>query len=189
MSTAIKWNSKLMFPTMSDAINRVLGIDFGPSNSSGNPMVTLNLELAAPKEVEIDGKQVTIAGVKTRFYFTTTVFKKDDHGERVIDEIKTENARGRFKEFLAKIEYPDIDSINWDNFNHTPIRGKLLFCLMEANVVEKRANPTADELKKDRKAEGKVLRHPVTKVPLVDYWPTTTEIFDVAPADGVNVPY
>jgi hypothetical protein len=183
-----KWNANMMFPTDSCFVNRIVGASFGPSKGSGNPMLTINTELVSPQEYEIDGEQVVVAGVKATNYFVTQVNKPDG----TIDEEKTANCRANLadptKGLWVKLGL-DPNTINWDNIDTKPLLGKLIYTMMSPDKEEKRANPTAAELAKDKHAEGKVLRNPVTNQPLVNYWPKVREIFGVAPSDGVTVAY
>lgn len=179
-----KWNASYMLPPGSDYVNRITGAEWNPSKNSGNPMITLNLELTNPQEVEIGDKQINIAGIKTTVYQTTTVMKNG-----IVDEEKTSKTRERAEKLLLSLGMKK-EEIDWDNLNVDGLKGKLVFAFMEAETVERRANPTSEELKKNPKAVGKVLKNPLTGKPLVDYWPKTREIFGLHPnQDGVQVPY
>lgn len=181
-----------MFPTSSEFVNRIVGASFGPSKNSGNPMITVNTEVVTPAEVEIDGKQVTVAGVKCVNYYVTTVLGTDG----VVDEDKTASKRLQLynpenpgDSLLGKLEYP-VESINWDNFDTKPLLGKLILTMMEPEVEERRANATSAELAKDKKAKGKIMKNPKTGQTLINYWPKVREIFGLAPDQGnVSVAY
>jgi hypothetical protein len=177
---AKKWSAQLKFPTTSDTICRIVGASFGPSNSSGNPMVTVETEIVTPEEVEIDGEMVTISGVKAKNYFVTEV--KDDAE-------KTTKRRETFQHFwsvILEIKEP----INWDNIDTKPMLGKLVMTFMEPEEEERRADPTAAERAKDKNAKGKVLINPKTRRPMVNYWPKIREFFGLAPnQDGVKMAY
>ena len=75
---ASKWNSNIQFPTDSNFVNRIVEAEFGESKNSGNPMVTLELEVVTPAEVEIGGVMYNIAGVGCKQYYTTLCM---DNGE------------------------------------------------------------------------------------------------------------
>lgn len=178
-----KWNAELMFPTDSGYTNRVVGAEFGPSSNSGNPMVTLDTEVVQPAEVEIAGEQVNIAAVKAKYYIVTSVVNEDGS----LNEEKTAKARERAKEILTNLGYT---TINWDNIDVTPLRGKLILTLMESEITERRKNPTSSQIEaakaKGIRAEGDVMKHPVSGKPLVQYWPKIREIFGLAPnQDGL----
>lgn len=181
--SATKWNASLMLPTDSNYTNRIVGATFAPSNK-GNPMITLECEITQPQEVEIDGQQVTIAGVKTKNFYPTTVLE-----DGVVNEEKTNKSRKRLVDQLWDKLEMDAATINWDNVDVKPLLGKLILTQMEAEVEEKRKSPTAAELAKDKNAQGQVMRNPKTGKALVNYWPKIREIFGLAVQDGTQVPY
>lgn len=178
--SASKWNKTLMFPTDSNFIVRCIGANFGPSKSSGNPMVTLSWEIVSPQQVEIGDGQYVIAGIKCGDTYYTTSNPKD--------LTKQENARKRFEEFCTKLGI-DPATINWDNVDTKPFLGKLVFVMISPDVEERRKNPTAAQLAANPKAEGDVMRNPINGQPLVDYYPKIREVFGLAPSDGVTLPY
>lgn len=178
MST--KWNAKMQFPTESNYVNRITNAVFGPSKSSGNPMVTVSYEICEPQEVEIGGEMVSIAGVSCDSYFPTTVLNPDHS----VNEEKTESARKRFKEFYTLLGL-NPEEINWDNVDVSPLKGKVVLTMMSPDEQEQRANPSAAELAKNPKAQGKTLRNPVNNKPLVQYWPKVREVFGLAPNQNV----
>lgn len=180
-----KWNAEYMIPADSNYINRIVGAEFSPSKNSGNPMVTISCEVVSPQEVDIGGEMINIAGVSASNYFTTTVYKED---KVTVDEEKTNNNRERFKEFYRSLEL-DPETINWDNIDTKPMLGKLVYCLMEPESVEKRKNPSSTQIAAakaaGRKPEGDIMKNPVTGKPLVQHWPKIRQFFGVAPSDGV----
>lgn len=191
MSTATKWNSKVMLPTDSNYICRVTGADFGPSKSSGNPMITLNWEIASPGEVEIGGNMVNIAGVKPRPTYHT-VAAMDAEGE--VDEEKTAIKHTQIKELYEKFGLTSEDIGSMDNPDTSKLLGKACYCLVKAKVTEQRKPPTAAQVEAAKKAgnkfaQGDVMKNPVTGKDLVDYWPEITEIFGLALTGSVAAPY
>jgi hypothetical protein len=57
--------SKQCPPYMSDAYNvRVVKVDFGPSKSTGNPVITLGLEIISPQTIVRDGKQYDLTSLE-----------------------------------------------------------------------------------------------------------------------------
>ena len=184
-----------MFPTASDYKNRIVDATFGPSKSTRNPMITLSLELEAPEEIEsIDDsgnvKSYTVAGVvKTKFRLVTAVIPPDDASEADITEAaqKTEGCRKRCSQFFTSIGI-NPDTVNWDNPDLNPIKGKLIYTEMDANVVEKRKNPTQAQIAKAKaKGEeplGDIMKNPITGKPLVDYWPNVVQIFGSVPGSS-----
>lgn len=177
-----RWNAELMFPTDSGYTNRIVGATFAPSNK-GNPMITLDTEVVQPAEVEIAGEQVNIAAVSAKYYIVTAVMNEDGS----LNEEKTAKTRESAKEILTNLGYT---TINWDNIDVTPLRGKLILTLMESEITERRKNPTSAQIEaakaKGIRAEGDVMKHPVSGKPLVQYWPKIREIFGLAPnQDGL----
>lgn len=182
-----KWNSSIQFPTDSNYVNRIVGVIFGPSNSSGNPMITLTCEVVQPEEVEVGGVMYNIAGVQTKNYFTT----------QTDNEEKTFNARKRVTELLTKLGI-DAESLNWDNLGPQlePLKGKLLLTMMSSQIQERRKNPTLAEIEAAKKQGltdfrniGKVMTHPITGKALINYWPKIDEIFGLSPDQTVGGPY
>lgn len=187
MST--KWNASMQFPTDSNYTNRILSAKFGPSNSSGNPMVTLECEVVQPEEVEIAGENVTIAGVNTKSYYTTQV---TDNEERTV------SSRKRLVDLLNNLGI-DTSNLNWDNLGPQlqPLVGKCILTMMSAQVQERRKTPTAAQIAEAKKNGvtdfrniGEVMKNPVTGKPLINYWPQISEIFGLSPDQtGGNKPY
>lgn len=184
-----KWDASVMFPTDSNFVNRVIAAEFGPSASSGNPMVTLTCEVVQPEEVEVNGETVTISGVKTTNYYVTTSLDKET---KEVDEGKTAANRDKFKSLWSMMGL-NPDEINWDNVDTKPMLGKLLLTQMESEMQERRKNPTATQIAaakaKGVRAEGDIMKHPVTGKSLVQYWPKIREVFGVKESDGVSVAY
>ena len=179
-----KWNSKVQFPSDSCFVNRVTDATFGPSNSSGNPMLTLTCEVVSPATYEIGTETYNIAGVQTKNYYTTAVQGDDE---------RTAECQKRFKA-LWELFGLDPNTINWDNPDVSPLRGKLILTQMSPDIEPQRKNPTAAQIEAAKKTgarpEGDVQKHPVTGAPLINYWPKIREIFGLAPQqDGVQMPY
>ncbi len=178
---SIKWNATMQFPTDSNFTNRIIGIDFGPSKSSNNPMLTVTCELYHPQEVEIDGKQVTIAGVETTNYFIT---------ENPGDEEKTVASRQRCMDnFWTKVHTPEeLENAhkepNWENIDTKHLLGRLVLTQMEATTQERTKSPTAEQIAKAKanktKPVGDLMKHPVTGKTLINYWPKINEFFGLA---------
>jgi len=179
---AQKWNGSVMFPRLSDYVLRCVSETFSPSKSSGNPMITLEFEVASPEEVEVAGEQYTVAGVGKIFrYFPTIVFT-DGEGNK--DAEKTEAAQTRVKDLYQKFGLDNTD-INFEN----PVlafKGKLVYALMQDDAREQRKAPTAEQIAK--RQLGDILKNPITGKPLVRHYPDLVEIFGLAQADP-NKPY
>lgn len=197
MST--NWNASMQFPTDSCYINRVTSAKFGQSKSSGNPMITLEMEVISPEEVDIAGQKVNISGIKTTSYYTTKVI---EDGE--VDQERTENAIKRvfhsddpqvpslFQRFGI-----DGNTVDKDNPDVKQLIGKCVYCQMSSNVEEQRKTPTPEQIETARKngvtnmrTVGDIMKNPVTGKPLIKYWPKIDEIFGLAPEGaGSNKPY
>lgn len=189
---SVKWNANMQFPTDSNFVNRITGAEFGPSNSSGNPMITLHTEVVSPQEVEIDGKMVNIAGVKSIQYYVTDV-KDDPEKTRSCRDRITNNDEGPNKGLWPKLGL-DPATINWDNIDVKPLLGKLILTQMSPDIEPQRKNPTMAQIeaakKLNKRAEGDPQTNPLTGAPLINYWPKIRQIFGLAPNQGdVNVPY
>ena len=177
-----------MFPTDSNYVNRITEVLFGPSNRTGNPMVTVNMEVISPDEVEVGGTLYNIAGVPTKNYYTT----------QTDDEEKTANARKRLTDLLTILGL-DTSALNWDNLGPQvqELKGKLVLTMMSSQPDTRRKTPTAAQIEaakkqglKDFSQIGDVMKNPVTGKPLINYWPRIDEIFGLAPDQtGGGKPY
>ena len=180
-----KWNSNVQFPTDSNFVNRITEASFGPSNSSGNPMITWKAEVVSPADVEIGDKTYNIAGVKTINYLVTEV--KDGEG---IDAFKTEACRERVSEFWKKLGL-DPQSINWDNIDVKPLVNLKIYTQMEPEINERHKNPTAAQLAEGKakglkKIEGDIMKNPLTGKPIIQYFPKIREVFGIVPDGSVS---
>ena len=184
MSNIVNWNAEIQFPSDSCFKNRIIGAKFAPANS-GNPMITLELEVVEPQTYTVGDKEVNIAGVKAKMYFITKVMDGDE-----VNEEKTAQCRARV--FVsANPEQPSLwEKLGLDgaaadpeNPNMNDLLGKVVFTQMSSEPVEQRKTPTAEEIAKAKKAgtrpQGAVMKHPVTGKALVKYWPKIEEIFAV----------
>ena len=182
-----KWSSAVQFPTESNYANRIVKASFGPSNNSGNPMITLECEVVAPEEVEVGGVMFNIAGVNTKNYYTT---KTDD-------EEKTINARKRVTNLLTLLGI-DTSNLDWDNLGPQikPLEGRVILTMMSAQIQERRKTPTASQIEAAKKQGltdfrnlGDVMKHPITGKSLINYWPKIDEIFGLSPDQTVGGSY
>ena len=182
-----KWSSAVQFPADSNYVNRIVSVAFGPSNSSGNPMVTLETEVVSPEEVEVAGEMINIAGVNCKNYYTT----------QTDSEEKTANSRKRLAELLANLGI-DTSNLNWDNLapQLKPLVGKLILTMMTSTIQERRKNPTAVQMEAAKakgvtnfRDVGEVMKHPVTGKALINYWPKIDEIFGLAPEQTAGQTY
>lgn len=170
---ATKWNNKTPW-NKDNYVMRCIGAEFGPSKSSGKPMITLEFEVAAPQEVDIAGEMYTVAGVKTKQYYVTQSI--DESG--AIDMEKTANIQKRLEELYGHFGLP-FDGFNPENPDVSGFVGKMVWADVYGDAVEQRKSPTAEELKKGQK-QGAVQKNPITGKPLIQYWPKINEIFGLA---------
>src|ERR1017187_1915467 len=155
MQQAINWNADIPIPTDSDYINRIKEATYGLSKSSGNPMITLKLEVVSPEQKEIGGKLVNIAGITTTNYFTTTILGED----KQIDIEETKEARRKVFGTSGDPENPSLyerlgldgSKENPENPNMKALLGICVFTQMFSESDEQRKTPTADELAKAKK--------------------------------------
>lgn len=171
-----------MFPNDTNYRARVLSATFGPSASSGNPMITLEYEFYFPEEIEVAGKQYNISGVKCKKYHVTSM--KDDAE-------KTESMRAELKEKLfSRFE---IAEINWDNIDTTKFLGKAVLVHANSEAEEQRKDPTvaqiAEAKAKNTRPQGDVLKHPVTGQDMIFYRPSIREVFALAPTGSAQATY
>lgn len=168
-----QWNAKVLFPADSDYSNRVLKATFGPSNSSGNPMITLEMEVVTPASKEIGGAEYNIGGCKTTNYYSVNGYIDGE-----LDKDKTANNRKRITELYANFGLTpptDFDS----PLDVSGFKGKVVLTQMNSKITEMRKTPTAEQAAKGQ--QGDIQKHPFTGKPLIQYWPQVQEIFGLAP--------
>ena len=185
----VKWSADIAIPTDSGYTAQITEASFGPSKSSGNPMITIKSELCAPESVMVGDKEVSIAGVPLRaLYFTTKVLD----GNAVVED-KTANARERV--FVSSD--PDKPSL-WEklgldgskedpeNPNVKQLIGMKILVQCSSKEDAQRKTPNAEQIAKAKanksRAEGDIMTHPVTGKKLVKFWPEIDEVFAVAPS-------
>ena len=193
-----KWSATVQFPTDSCFVARIVGATFGKSNSSDNPMVTIDWEVVSPSEYEIGGEMYNIAGVPTKTYHTSAVLPSNQNGLTQEEaDAKTADCQKRFTDPTDGL-WPklglDPATINWDNIDTRPLLGKLVLVQMSPDVEEQRKNPTAAQIEAAKKqgvrAQGDLMKHPITGAKLIKYWPKIREIFGLAPQqDGMQTPF
>lgn len=177
---AKKWNADIMFPSDNCFENRITDIKAAPSNG-GNPMITMSTELVSPTVYEIAGEEVDITGVKATAYYTYKVFDGEE-----VDAEKTKSAQERTEKLLVDCGIAKED-INWDNLGPViaPLKGKVILTCMNSRIDEQRKTPTSVQLEEARKtgkrAEGDVMKHPVTGKKLIKYWPNVVEVYGLKP--------
>lgn len=180
--SAIKWTFQHQFPTNSNFVNRIVSAEFKKSKS-GNPMIEWVAEVVTPAEADAGGILVNIAGVKTTQWNPTQVFEEDG----TLDVDKTKNAQDRVTKLYSDIFGEDSDevkSLNMENPDTKVLIGKMILTSMNGKPEARRANPTTEEIAKSKggRAQGAIMKHPVTGKELISYKPTITEVFGAAPS-------
>lgn len=89
---------------------RCISEEFGPSKSSGNPMITREWEIVHPDSIVIKGETKIIAGLTVLQYLPTIVLDAD--GKR--DDAKSDKALSRLRDENANLGLPS-DSIDDEN--------------------------------------------------------------------------
>lgn len=198
--SSTRWNSNIQFPTDSDFVNRIIGVTFGPSKSSGNPMITVECEVLQPTEKEVGGEMVDVSGVKTINYFTTKVIGDDEKTAKNVARL-TGTGDAVNPPGLIRVLFPDnpeyadkFDPENPDAEMLKAMKGKIILTQMYPEEVEKRKDPTSEQITKakesKKKAQGDVMKNPITGKPIINYWPKIGTIFGLAPAGiGEKQPY
>jgi hypothetical protein len=174
-----KYTSQHQFP-QDNYLVRCTSAGFGPSKTSGKPMITLEFEILSPEVVEIGGEQFTVAGIQTRPSYHVT---QSIDGEGNLDAEKTETIKENLDKLCEAFQLPLID--NPENPVVDTFVGKVVWALVNSEKFEKRKSPTADQLKRGEK-QGDILKNPITGEPLVSYYPKIERFFGVPAADVVS---
>ena len=80
------------------------------------------------------------------------------------------------------------EDINWDNLGPVVagLKGKLVMVQMNSRIDPQRKTPTVAQLEEakrtGKRAEGDIMKHPMTGKELVKYWPQITDIYGLVPA-------
>lgn len=175
-----KWTSKIQWPR-DNYILRCTEEIFGASKESQNPMLTLKFEVDSPEEVNVAGELYNVAGARTTGYYVTQVMNEDG----TLDEEKTANAQKRVRDLYEKFGLPS-DNINFEN-PELGFKGKLQWALLYADEQQQRKSPTKEQLAKGVK-QGDVIKHPITGVPLIAYYPKIDQFFGLA-TQAANKPF
>lgn len=153
--------NKDRFPRQ-EVVLRCLENKFGPSQSSGNPMITLEWEIIHPESVTINGEVKNIMGVKPgSSYFPTIVLAED----KSRNNAKSDAALARLRDFRKAVDLP-ADEI--DDENPTlDYKGICVDAVCSAEEYKLHKEPTAEQL-----ARGQRQGDPMTDAsgkPLVGY--------------------
>lgn len=178
-----KWNADIMFPSDNVFQNRIISVKCAPSND-GNPMLTMEFEVVSPTMYEIPSVgEVDITNVKATTRSVYKMFGEDGK----IDVEGTAKAQKRTKDLLVNLGIPEED-INWDNLGPvvSPLKGKTVMTQMNSKIDQQRKTPTASQIEEARKtgkrAEGDIMKHPMTGKDIIKYWPNIVEVYGLVPA-------
>lgn len=170
-----KLTSAVQLPT-DNYLVRVIEEAFGPSKSSGNPMITLSCEIISPETVSIAGEDYNVAGTKIQpSYFTTKTMK---NGE--VDVEKTEYNKVRLDELTTQFKMPAITDPENPALG---FKGKVVWAIVKSEAKAKTKTPTQEQLEAGEKV-GDVIIDPMTGEPVISYFPKIDKIYGT-PSDDV----
>lgn len=185
---ATKWSSRIQFPR-DNFVCRVVEEKFTRSQSNGNPMITLTVETVGllkndnttTDEVDIGGETFMIAGARIIQYYPTIVLDSNGDG---VDSEKTRKSQDRVKELYSKFKMDE--NVNFENPT-LGFKGKQFMCLLYGDAQPQRRSPTKAELDAGKR-EGEVILDPVTREPVINYYPKIDRIYGLY-AGEANKPY
>lgn len=195
------WNRNIQFPSDSDFVVRITDANFGPSKSSGHPMLTLEWEIVSPSEKEIGGDMYEMAGISSNpmnhLYWKTKDLNDEAKSANALERLVSKgDPQGVLRTMLPEMS-DLVDAFNPENPSQEildALKGLCVFVQMAPDIVPQRKNPTsvqiAEAKKTGKRAEGDIQKHPISGKPLVEYRPKVKEIFGVAPKEvGAGKPY
>lgn len=169
-----QWNAKVLFPADSDYSNRVLKATFGPAKSSGNPMITLEMEVVTPASKDIGGEEYNLAGCKTTNYYSLKAFDEDG----TEDTEGTKKCQKRITDLYTAFGLTPPTDFN-SPLDVSGFKNKIVLTQMNSKPDYQRKTPTAEQIAKGER--GSVQKHPITGKDLINYWPQVQEIYGLAP--------
>ena len=120
-------------------ILRVLTAVFGTSQSSGNPMITVEFEVLSDKEgsdtVLVGDRRLNIAGKRIRQYYVTKV---------LTDESKTPEKMGRVFDLFERCGCPQ-DDIDENNPDVKQLENKTVEAILYSKETTKYKDPTPEQ--------------------------------------------
>jgi len=180
-----KWTNSVMFPT-DNFVLRVVEAGFGPSKSSGNPMITLTPEIVSPASIEVAGIEYNIQGLKVSPYYATTqtlpsasVTEEEAEEKSKYNDTRVFNSTNPEKPSLYQLFEIDATGVDKNNPDVSQFKGKLFHARLKSKVNEKTKSPTAEQLKKGQKV-GDVIKNPKTGKPEVTFYPEIDKIYGIA---------
>ena len=169
---ASKLTNKVQLP-MDNYVLRCTEESFGPSKSTGNPMITLKFEIVAPEQITVAGEDYITAGAAVNPHYAVTKSMDQDGN---VDIEKSENNKKRVEALYTMFGLPAPADLDNPTLGFV---GKTVWALVKSDVVEKRRAPTAEQLKAGQRF-GDVMKNPIDGKPLVSYYPKIEEIFGIA---------
>lgn len=154
---------------------RCLKEEFGPSKSSGNLMITRKWEIVSPETIEINGKQVEIAGVELNPQY---VVIRNNNPDGTKDVEKSNKSIGRFlnERHNLGLNAEEVD----DEAPPLDLEGKIVDAICDAE----------ESVMRERSVNGKpgkeILDANGNKI--VRYYPKVVEILGMSSVQ-VNRPY
>ena len=169
---AQKWNTQVVFP-QDNYLIRCIKAEFGPSKSSGKPMITLGFEIVSPENINVAGSEYIVAGQNVSpLYIVTKSIDADGN----VDVSKSETIKKMVDDLCAKFKVAEITDP--ENPDVTVFVGKTVWALLNGEKRERRKAPTSEQLAAGQK-QGDVIKNPITGEPLVSYYPKIDQIFGV----------
>lgn len=168
---------------------RVKEEKFEISKNSGNPMIVLTSELAAPSSIKLfDGTTVNIAGVELQKQYIT-LRAKDEKGE--VDLKKSQSLFDRYAELRALCNVPVGDEgVDIEN-PPKAFEGLVLDAICDGEELVMRKDPTPEQ--KARKEMGDPIKDANGK-PIISYRAYVVKILgsadpEIARSIGENKPF
>lgn len=177
-----KWNNQVKI-TNENVVLRCLEESFGPSKSSGNPMITLKYEVVSPESINVGGVDYSVVGLSVgpSYYVTKDLTNE----EKSANADKYTFGPSNDPERLSLYELFEVDTTDLDKNNpKLSFKGKLVHARISSEIKEVRKAPTSDELKKGIK-EGAVVKNPKTGKAEYTAYPKISKIYGLA--DSVPV--
>jgi hypothetical protein len=164
------YNRNMQLPT-DNYVMRVINEEFSNSKSSGNPMITLELEIQHPDEVEIAGEKVNVAGLKIKRYLPTKNLIDPEKDAKALERVKTEYG---------------LFGLDFEGFNpENPIlgfKGKLVHVRLYSKEKEARKAQTPEQKKAGKL--GDLIVNPITNKSVISYEPSIAEVYGLAEETG-----
>lgn len=130
--------------------------EFGPSKSSGNPMITRTWEIVHPEKVSVNGVDKIVAGLEVTQYLPTIVLQDD---KKTRDDTKSDKALSRIKSENEALGITDPEAVGakFDDENPKLVaNGIVADAILSCEASKQFASPTPEEV-----ANGKKFGQPI----------------------------